>query len=51
MNKGHYIWYVLDSNTGTWWKFDDTTKNEYSGYQMNVYDNLSIDNEQKKGDF
>ena len=49
MDKGHYVCDVLDYNTGTWWDCDDAKITQYSGYPMNVYDNLSIDNEQKKG--
>ena len=30
-------------------KCDDATITKYSGYPNNIYDNLSIDNEQKKG--
>ena len=50
MDKGHYACRMLDENTGTWWNFDDATIIKYSGYPKNVYDNLSIDNEQKKGE-
>ena len=48
MDKGHYVCYVLYYNTGTWRNCYDTTITKYSGYPMNVYDNLSIDNEQKR---
>ena len=47
MDKGHYFCDVLDYNTGTWWNCDDATITQYSGYPMNVYDNLSIDSKQK----
>ena len=49
MDKDHYVCHVLDYTIGTWWNCDDSTITQHSGYTMNVYDNLSIDNEQKKG--
>ena len=49
MDKGHYACDVFYYNKGTWWNCDDATITHYSGYPMNVYDNLLIDNEQKKG--
>ena len=49
MDKGHYICYVLYHSKVTWWNCDDTKITQYSGYPMNIYNNLSIDNEQKKG--
>ena len=49
MDKGHYVCDLLECNTGTWFNCYDATINQYSGYPMNVYDNLSIENEQKKG--
>ena len=36
MDQGHYVCYVLDYNTGTWWNFDDEIVTEYPGYPMNV---------------
>ena len=48
MDKGHYVYDVLDYNTGTWCNFDDDTITQYPGYPMNVYDDLSIDKKQKK---
>ena len=47
MDKGHYVCDVLEYNIGTWWNCDDATITQYSGYPMNLYDNLSIDNEKK----
>ena len=49
MDKGHYICDLLDYNTWTWWDYDDSTITQYSGYPMNLYNNLSIYNEPKKG--
>ena len=49
MDKGHYVCYVLDYNTGTWWNCDDVTITQYPGYPMNVYNDLSIDKKQKRG--
>ena len=43
MDKGHYVCYVLDCNTGTWWNCDNDTITQYLGYPMNVYNDLSID--------
>ena len=48
MDKGHYVYDVLDYNTRTWWHYDYDTINQYSGYPINVYDDLSIDKKQKK---
>ena len=48
MDKGHYVYDLLDYNTGTWWNCDDETITQYPGYPMNVYDDLSIDKKQKK---
>ena len=49
MDEDHNVCDLLYYSTGTWWNCDDATITHYSGYPMNVYDNLSIDNEQKKG--
>ena len=40
MNKGHYVCDILYYNTGTWWNYDDETITKYTGYPMNVYDDL-----------
>ena len=48
MDKGHYGCDVLNYNTRTFWNFDDATITQYSGYPMNVYDNLPINNEKKR---
>ena len=48
MDKGHYVCVVLDYNTGTWWNCDDDTINKYSGYTLNIYNDLSIDKEKKE---
>ena len=47
MDQGHYVWDVLDYNTGTWWNCDDEKVTQYPGYAMNVYDDLSSDKKQK----
>ena len=47
----HYFCDVLYYNTVTWCNFDDYTITKYLGYPENVYDNLSKENEQKRGDF
>ena len=47
MDKGHYVWDVLYYNTGTLWNFSDDTINQYTGYPMNVYDELLIDKKKK----
>ena len=49
MNIGHYFCDVLDYNTETWWNYYDDTITKYSRYLVNVYGNLSRENEQKKG--
>ena len=49
MGSGQYVCDILYYNTGTWCNCDDETINNYSGYQDNIYDILSNDNEQKKG--
>ena len=51
MYRGHYVCDVLDYNTGTWWNCDDVTITRYSGYPKNLYDNLSKENEKKRGKF
>ena len=48
MDKGHYVCYVLDYNTGTWWNCDDDTITQYPGYPISVYDELLIDKKLKK---
>ena len=40
MDQRHYICDVLDYSTGTWCKCDDEIITKYSGYPMNVYDEL-----------
>ena len=49
MDSGHYIFDVLDYNTWTWWICDNVTVTNYSGYPENVYDDVSHENEQKRG--
>ena len=39
----------MDYNTGTWWRCDDDTITNYSGYPDNVYDDLLHENEHKCG--
>ena len=48
MDNCHYVFDVLCSNTVTWWNCDDETITQYPGYPMNVYNDLSIDNNKKK---
>ena len=48
-DKGQYVCDVLDYNTGTWWNCDDETITQYPGYPMNVYNDLSIYKQQKRG--
>ena len=50
MDSGHYVCDVLDYNTGTWYNFDDGIIIHYSVYSENVYDNLSNENEPKRGE-
>ena len=50
MDSGHYICDVLYYNKGNWQNFDGDKITKYSGYAKNVYNNLSKDNEQKKGE-
>ena len=45
--KGHYVFDVLDYNTGAWWNCDDDTITQYPGYPMNIYDELLINKKQK----
>ena len=45
----HCVCDVLDYNIGTWCSCDDVTITKYSGYPKNVNDNISKDNEKKKG--
>ena len=47
-NKGHYVYSVLNYNTGTWWNCDDETMTQYPGYPYNVFDDLSIYKKQKR---
>ena len=47
LDKGQYVCDVLDYNIGTWWNCDDDTITQYSVYPMNLYDDLSIDKNQK----
>ena len=48
MDKDHYVCYVLDYNTGTWWNCDDDTITQYPGYPLNVYDELLTDKKEKE---
>ena len=41
MDSGHYVFYVLNYNTGTWCNCDDDTITKCLGYPENIYDNLS----------
>ena len=41
LDQGHYIYDVLDYNTGTWWKCDDEIVTKYPGCPMNVYNEVS----------
>ena len=43
MDKGHYVCDVLYYITVTWWNCDDEKRIKYSGYPMNVYNDLSSD--------
>ena len=43
MDKGHYVCDILDYITGTWWSCNDDTITQYTGYPMNVYDELLTD--------
>ena len=47
MDKDHYSCDVLDYNRVTWWNYDDETITQYSGYTMNLYDELLIDKKEK----
>ena len=47
MDNGPYVCNVLEYNTETRWNCDDDTITQYPGYPMNVYDNLSIDKNEK----
>ena len=47
-DKGHHVCDVLDYNTGTWWNYDDEKITQYPGYPMNVYNDLSSDNNNNK---
>ena len=40
MDRGHYVYAVLNYNTGTQWNCDDETITQYPGYPINVYDEL-----------
>ena len=48
MDKEHYICDVLYYITETWWKYDDEIVTKYSGYPMNIYNEVSSDKKQKK---
>ena len=50
MDQGHYICDVLDYSNGTWWKCDDEIVTKYPGYPTNVYNEVSSDKKQKKGE-
>ena len=41
MDNGHYVCGVLYYNTGPWWNFDYEKTTQYTGYSMNVYNDLS----------
>ena len=47
MDRCHFVCDVLDYNKRTCWNCDDDTITKYPGYPMNVYDDLSIDKNQK----
>ena len=49
MDSRHYVCYLLDYNTWTWWGCDDEIITNYSGYLENVCDDVSHENEQKRG--
>ena len=49
IDKGRYYYDVLYYKTVTWCNCDNATITQYSVYPMNLYDNLSIGDEQKKG--
>ena len=49
-DSGHYVYDLLDYNTGIWWIFDDDMITNYSGYLENIYDDFSHENEQNKGE-
>ena len=49
MDSGHYVYDILDYNTGIWCNCDDVTITKYSGYPDKVYDNYSNMNEKKGG--
>ena len=49
MDSGHYIYDIIDYNTGPCWNVYDGTITTYSGYPDNVYDNSSKRNEPKDG--
>ena len=49
--SGHWVSDVLYYNTETWWSSYDDTITKYSEYLNNLYDNLSMVNEPKKGFF
>ena len=48
MDKGQYVCYLLNYNTGTCWNCDDNTITQYPGYPMKEYGDLSIDKKQKR---
>ena len=46
--KCHYVCDLFDCNKVTWWNCDDDTITQYTGYLINVYDDLSIDKIKKR---
>ena len=50
MDSGNYVCDVLYYITGTWWSGDNDKITNYSGYPENIYNDLSNENEQKRGD-
>ena len=48
MDKGHYVYDILQQKKGTWCNCYDETINQYPGYPINLYDDLLIDKKQKK---
>ena len=47
--KCHYVCDLFDCNKVTWWNCDDDTITQYTGYPINIYNDLSIYKKQKKG--
>ena len=50
MYSGQYVYDILDYNTEIWWRCDGNIINNYSGYPDIIYDDLSHENEQKRGE-